>query len=881
MFANRIRVLLSRCGALLRGRRDDRLLDEEIQLHLALLEQRFIERGLTPDEARREARREFGGVQQLREAHREKRGFRWLTEAAQDGAYALRMLRRQPVFTTVALLTLALGIGANTAVFSVVQAVLLRPLPYPSADRVERIGWNWNDRGGPMGAMAPYKYEYLRDHARVFEQLAVWREVTRDVGASGAGGSTMVLRVSNEFFPVVGSWPRRGRAFSDEEQVPGGNDVAILTDAFWAAHYGRDPAAIGKTVLLDDRPYAIVGIMPREFEFPELTSPVGVIVPLALRADPRDLGANYSVLGRVRPGVERTEVQADLDRVFDQLRRERPELFSNVGERGELMTFEQVHLAKVVRPLWALLAGVTVVLFIACMNVANLLLVRGTTRLPELAIRGAIGASRARIVRQGITEGLVLAAIGGAVGVTLGTIGVRAFLALVPADIARLDQVRLDPTVLAFTTLIVMVTGVLFGLASTQIGGRRRPISLAGRGTAVTASGHRLRQWLIGMEAGLAMLLLVVAVLLSSAFYQLARTDLGFDPRGVVAVSFRRLPAAFRDTERVRATERALLARLAGIPGVKAVATTSVAPLGERGWNMPMTVVGRPDLTEGAVEWRSVSPGYADVVGLRLRAGRWFTQEDVASNRPVAVVNASLAARYWPGSNPLGQHIWLGVFRGQIRPGSKPTALEVIGVVDDVRELGPTRPMRRTVLIPRADTNGLPVFLVRGEGIAPDVLQAAVRETDAALPEPVVSTLESRLASRLSKDRFASLLAQMFAVVALLMTAIGVYGVVSWVVRNGTKEIGIRMALGAARAHVMRDVLTRGLLPVAAGLLLGAVTALATSHLFIGLVLGAARVSSSVMAVAAALLLLAAAISVWIPARRAMTIDPAAALRME
>jgi putative ABC transport system permease protein len=882
-FDDRLRMLLARCLALFRRRREDEMLDDEIELHLTLLEQRFIAQGLAADEARRAARRAFGGVQQLRESHRDGRGFAWLSEMAQDGTYALRLLRRQPTFAAVAILTLAFGIGANTAVFSVIEAVLLRPAPYPSPDRVERVGWRWNDRDPAIGAMAPYKYEYLRDHARVFEHLAVWQVTTRDLGPRGAGGPATVLRVSNEFFPVVGSWPSQGRGFTDEEQQPGTADVVVLSDACWTAQFGRDPSAIGKTLLLDDRPHTIVGVMAAGFAFPEAASPAAAIVPLALDADPRDMGANYSVMGRVRSGLTRAAIQMDLDRVFAQLRQERPEQLA-AREGAVLMTFEEIHLASVARPLWTLFAGVIVVLFIACTNVGNLLLVRGTTRVPELAIRVAIGASRARIVRQGITEGLVLAAIGGAAGVALGAIGVRAFLTLVPADVARIDQVRLDGTVLMFTIVIVVVAGVLFGLASTRVGAHRRagPVSLAVRGTAVTAAGRHLRQWLVGVECGLAMLLLVVAVLLSSAFHQLARTDLGFDPNGLVAISFRRVPPAFRNAERSAATEHALLERLAAIPGVKAAAATSVAPLGERGWNIPMTVVGRPDLTEGAVEWRTVSRGYAGAVGLRLRVGRWFTDEDVTTNRPVTVVNASLAARYWPGSNPIGQQIWLGVFRGEVRPGSRPTALEIIGVVEDVRELGPTRPARRTVFVPRTGTTaGMPIFLVRAAGVAPDVLRSAVRETDAALPEPIASTFESRLDSRLSRDRFASRLAQVFAATALLMTAIGVYGVVSWVVRHATREIGIRMALGAGRFQVLRDVLVRGLSPVFAGLLVGAIASVAASNVFAGLVVGAARVSAGVITVAAALLMAAAAISVWIPARRAMTVDPAATLRTE
>jgi hypothetical protein len=331
----------------------------------------------------------------------------------------------------------------------------------------------------------------------------------------------------------------------------------------------------------------------------------------------------------------------------------------------------------------------------------------------------------------------------------------------------------------------------------------------------------------------------------------------------------------------VRVAERELLERLAAIPGVRAAAATSVAPLGERGRNIPMTVVGRSDLSEGAVEWRAVSREYADVLGLRLRTGRWFTAEDVQANRPVTVVNASLASRYWPDASPIGQRIWLGVFRGEIRPGSSPTALEVIGVIDDVRDLGPTRTLRRMALVPLVGTAGMPTFLVRGDRVSAEALRAAIRAADAALPEPIVSTFESRLASRLSKDRFASLLTEIFAAVALALTAIGVYGIVSSVVRHATKDIGIRMALGAARARVLRDVLLRGMWPVCVGLIVGGGASLAASRLFVGLVLGATGVSTAVMTVAAALLLLTAAIAACIPARRAMTIDPAAALRME
>jgi putative ABC transport system permease protein len=531
-----------------------------------------------------------------------------------------------------------------------------------------------------------------------------------------------------------------------------------------------------------------------------------------------------------------------------------------------------------------LFAGVGVVLLIACTNVANLLLARGTTRRQELAIRGALGASRARIVRQGITEGIVLAALGGAAGLALGVAGLRTFIHLAPAGITRLDQVRLDGVVLAFTILIVLITGVLFGLASMQIGGRRHAAAsapLAVRGTAGTPAGRRLRQYLIGVEAGLAMLLLVAAVLLSSAFYQLTRMDLGFDPRGLVAISFRRVPAEFRNNARVRAAERALVAGLAALPGVAGAATTTVAPLGERGYNIPMTVDGRPDLTEGAVEWRAVSPEYADVIGLRLLAGRWLTRDDLASQRPVTVVNASFAARYWPNASPIGQRILLGVFRGERRPGTNPAPLEVVGVVADVRELGPTRVARRTVFTTQTWTTGVPVVLVRAAGVSTEALRGAARQADAALPEPVVSTFESRLAARLAKDRLASGLTGFFAVAALALTAIGIYGVVSWVVRHATREIGLRMALGATRSDVLGQVLWRGLWPVLVGLVIGGGASLAVSSYFVGLVVGATRVSPGVMMAAAGTLTLTAIVAACLPARRAMAVDPAVALRME
>jgi putative ABC transport system permease protein len=880
--SNRLRVMLSKVIAGLRGHADGELA-AEVAHHLALLEERYLARGMTPDDARREARRAFGGVQQLTEEHREVRSFVWLDHLRQDAAYTVRLLRRNPGFSVIAILTLALGIGANTAVFSVVNAVVLQPLPYPDADRIQRIGWDWNGRGQVTGALAPYKFDYLRRSNSTFEALATWRISTPDIGPRGSGGPVTLLHVSEDFFRVVGAQARIGRTFLDDEFVSDRATAAVLTDVCWRSRFGSDAGVIGRTILLDNRPHVVIGVMPARFEFPEVSVRTDVLVPLALRPDPADLGANYAVLGRVRESATRADVVRDVARVFAQLRAEQPTQSAS-DERAVVMSFNELHLTGVEQPLWILFGAVSLVLLIACTNVANLVMARASARVREMAVRTALGASRGRLLRQGLTEGLVLASIGGALGVLTGAVVLPALTALAPAGITRMDQVRVDTVVLLFTIAVVFATGLTFGVASSLYGSGDdigRQTTMGRQGSAVSRSSRRVRQWLIAGEAALAMVLLAGAVVLSFGFYRLTQLDLGFDPHGVTVVNFTRIPSDYGG-DRVRAVEQQLIRRIGQMPGVSAVAITSMAPLGERGANMPMTVDGRPDATEGAVEWRAVSRGYADVMGLRIIRGRWLSESDVDSKRPVIVVSASTAARYWPGADPIGQRILLGVFRGQSRPGSNPVPSEVIGVVDDVRELGPVRPPRRMVFIPQVTTSAMPMFLIRTTTpLGPDVVRGVVREVDPQLPEPALSTFDSRLGARLARDRFASLVIGLFAAIALALTAIGVYGVVSWVVRQSTQEIGIRMALGANRTRVFGSVFVRGLLPVIAGLIVGGGGSLFTTRAFAALASVPPDAGGWMPLAAAIGLLLVASLAAWIPARRAMAVDPVVAIRAE
>jgi predicted permease len=766
-------------------------------------------------------------------------------------------------------------------VFSVVHAVILSALPYPDSDRVERVGWLWNDRSPATGALSPFKFAYLREHSTTFEAVATWRS---QIVESPAGAPLHVLRVSDDFLDVVGTRPALGREFRPDEHDAAAQ-AALLTDRLWRARFAADPGVLGRDIVLGDRSVTIVGVLPPSFEFAELRDPVDVLVPLGLRPDPSDLGANFAVMGRLTRGILRDAAQSDLDRVFAQLRRERPEQFSGPGERAVLMSFQEIHLAEVTRPLWTLFAGVLLVLLIACTNVANLLLARGTTRLREMAVRGALGASRGRLLRQGVAEGLVIAAIGGVAGVILGAVGLRSLISLAPGGIARLEHVGIDAAVLGFIVAVTAVTGAVFGLAATGIGTLPQAGTAAAftaRGASVTRTGRRVRQLMIGLESGLAMLLVVGAVLLVSGFHRLTQTPLGFDPEAIVAVTFTRLPSEFNSPARAFETTRAVRDALAAVPGVVAAAAASVAPLGERGHNMPMTIDGRPEATEGAVEWRVVSREYAEVMNLRLLQGRWFSDDEVAMKRPVAVVTKSFAARYFPDGAAIGERLWVAVFRGERRRGATDVAREIVGVVDDIRDLGPTRPIRRTVFLPQAGDGGVPAFLVRTAGLATvDSLRAAVRAADPSLPDPIVSTMTARLGSRLARDRFSSLLMTAFAAVALFLTVVGDYGVVAWVVRHAAHEIGIRIALGASRPRVLRGVLAHGLRPVVAGLVAGGGAALMASGLFDGLVVGATSVSFSVVAGAAAVLVSAAAIAAWVPARRALSVDPAAALRAD
>ncbi len=810
-----------------------------------------------------------------------------LEDLVSDVRFGLRTLARSPAFAAIAILTIGLGIGANTAVFSVVNGVILRPLPYPEPERVLHVGWDWNGNGSVMGAMSPFKFTWLREQTRAFESLATWRTGTPSLGPRGEDGAVTAVRVSDDFFRVIGFQPLLGRAFTAEEQSPGGPAVAILSNALWRTRFGGDPSVIGSEIVLDGASWSVVGVMPPDFAFPELATDVGVIEPLALRPDPREMGANYPVLGRLAPGVTRAAAAQDVERVFDQLRAARPEQFSNEGERGGLIGYRDLYLGDLQRTLWVLLGAVVLVLLVACTNVANLLLARGTVRRREMALRATLGASRWRIARQVLSEGLVLSVLGGVVGLGVGWAGLRALVGLAPAGIVRLGGVRIDGGVLIFTAVVSVLTGVVFGLIAAFPAWRvdlASAVKAGQRAGMMNPRGVRGRDLLIGVEAALAMMLLAGAGLLIASFVRLRQTDLGFDARQIVTLSFPRTPAELSDPSVALGFERQLLERLDALPFVTSAASASILPFDHHGLNIPMTVEGDPDASEGAIEWRSVSRGYFDVLGLTLVRGRGFSEADVTADRPVMIVSESLAQRYFPDSDPLGQRIRLGAYRGESIPGFDDPPREIVGVVADMRELGPTEAPRRTIFTPQTQSAllGMPTFLIRTRGaVSADALRGTVAETDPRMPVPVLGSLDERLGERLAQDRFNTLLMSLFAGAALLLTAIGIYGVVSWMVRQRTTEIGIRMALGAARGSVLRRAILRGMIPVLVGLAAGVVGAIALTRLLSTMLHGLSATDPVTFLAVATVLALVGFVACWIPARRAATVDPVVALRFE
>jgi putative ABC transport system permease protein len=819
----------------------------------------------------------------------------------QDIRYGFRTIAKQPGFAAIVILTLALGIGANTAIFSVVYGVLLRPLPYPQPDHITQISISYNGQLDYSGFDAR-EFEFWKAHSEPFAYVAATTGVGFNLSTGSQPLRVRALRVSKDYFGVMGVQPALGREFTKDEDSTSGPDVAILSYGLWKSQFGGDPNLIGKAISLDSTPFTVVGVMPAGFQNVGLRgnsdTTIDLWTTIGQVADGIGSGRNYSVIARLKPGISRTQANSYLQIAQSSFAKE---LHSNFLVRNHA-SFSAEPLRNMVSfgyrtPLLVLFGAIGFVLLIACANVANLLMSRAATRGKEIAIRTALGASRSRLFRQLLTESVLLAVLGGALGLFLAYWGLHLLLALAPPDLPRAQDIFLDRWALGFTVLASLLTGILFGLAPafqcTRVDLNNSLKESVGRATAGTARA-RLRSALAVAEIALSLVLLAGAALLIETFANLVTTNPGFDPHPILTLDtwttgqkFTPLPdKATPAQESARAAEisrfyQGILDKVQVIPGVQSAAVVGGGlPLG-MGGNVFVWLPTEGESQGISADFRSVSQDYFRALGIPLLQGRFFSAADTSTAAGVALINQAFVHEKFPHSNPIGQQL-----------NVEGAACEIIGVVGDVKS-GLSDPVPSTVFIPLAQDSGLiqgfqawfPVSIIVRTGQPPlslsHAVETAVHNANPDLPIGHIESMEQILSTSLSFQRFSMVLMSIFAALALILAAIGTYGVIAYSIAQRTHEIGIRMALGAHPGDVLRMVIRQGMKLAAIGLALGIAGALESTRLLASQLYGVKRADPVVLVVVVALLGFVALLACYIPARRASRVDPLVALRYE
>ena len=814
-----------------------------------------------------------------------------------DLRFGLRTLSKSPGFTLVAVLALALGIGANTAIFSVVNAVLLRALPYENSERLVALYTGGNPAVQPSGSLSyPDLLDY-RAQTRSLEYVAGYQSVGT-VMSAGAGDEperVVGTEVMADLFPALGVRAARGRVFTREEDVEGGPPVIVISDGLWRRRFGADPNAVGREVKLglSGRSVTVIGVMPPGFKFPaDSVDAVDYYTPFVREnagpsADFMKNRDSYFIptVAKLRDGASLEQAAAEAATVASRLEAQYPE--TNTRRRVRVVSLHEDLVGQVRPALLILLGAVGLVLLIACANVANLLLARAATRGREIAVRTALGATRGRVVRQLLTESMILSLAGGAAGLVLAVWGVDAIVKLSPANVPRLAETSIDARVFLFALGVSVLTGVVFGLAPALQASKTdlaESLKEGGRGGSAGGARTRLRAALVVSEVALSLVLLVGAGLLVKSFRQLLSTDPGFSPARVLAVRVALNTKRFADDDSRAAYFREALARINQLPGVEAAGLTRLLPLGPNDIFNTFNIAGRPPFAPGertGARSYAVSPEYFRVLGVPLRSGRVFREADGRNSQPVIVVNEALARKYFAGQEPVGQHIILD------GPDNRPLPpREIVGVVGNVRFQALNDEEAAEYYVPfEQSPASAPEVVVRAKGedaasLAPAV-RAALKAVDANLLIWETRTMDELVGRSVAPQRFNAVLLGLFAGLAVLLAAVGIYGVMSYSVTQRTHEIGIRMALGAGRRDVLRMVVGQGMVLTLVGLGLGLAGALALTRLMSSLLYGVSATDPLVFAAVSLLLAAVALVSCLVPARRATKVDPMVALRYE